>query len=255
MSQDHQGMTSAGWMSYMANVAAQHRDLQHGVNGRKAFARMVLTEAMEQRYTQLDDTAMLVEMYEEEGLDNLSNNLMSRHFLAWHIIKRLSGQNNDTEQAITCERECQLIAKQVLARLRHDRLNYADQRFANVKMTGWRGDSSTALFGTKWAGWRIEVEVEHVDRELIYSAGYWDDDVEAPVPDEEPCGCNDCHQVKVCGTATDGQVPQWDADTNTWVPGTIDTSASAGGLFTWDAVLGLLYTRDGVVYQVQLNQQ
>jgi len=45
MSQNHAGLTIAQWFAYMANLAAQHVELRDGVGGRKAFARMVLTEA------------------------------------------------------------------------------------------------------------------------------------------------------------------------------------------------------------------
>jgi hypothetical protein len=175
MSQNHQGLTIAQMFAYMQNIAVQHVELQHGVGGRKAFARMVLTEAYEKGYTQLDDTALIVESYEEEGIDNKSNNLMARRFLAWHVVKRLTGQNNDADQLISYEEDCQRIAKQVLARLRHDRLNYDDQRFADVEMEAWRGDSSSALFNGKWAAWRIEVPVKHVDRQVVFDQNAWDD--------------------------------------------------------------------------------
>ena len=48
----------------------------------------------------------------------------------------------------------QRVAKQLLARMRRDRLNYADQRFADVRMDAWRGDSSSYFFNGAWAGWR-----------------------------------------------------------------------------------------------------
>lgn len=175
MSQNHQGLTIAQWFAYMANLAAQHVELHDGVGGRKAFARMVLTEAFEKGYTQLDDTALLVESYEEEGIDKDSDNLQARRFMAWHVIKRLGGQNNDAELLISYEEDCQRIAKQILGRLRRDSKNYDDRRFAKVVTDAWRGDSSSALFNGKWAGWRIEVPVTNVDRQLIFDENAWDD--------------------------------------------------------------------------------
>lgn len=175
MSQNHAGLTIAQWFAYMANLAVQHVELRDGVGGRKAFARMVLTEAFEKGYTQLDDTALLVESYEEEGIDKDSDNLMARRYLAWHVIKRLTGQNNDADQLISLEEDCQRIAKQLLGRLRRDSKNYDDRRFAKVVTDAWRGDSSSALFNGKWAAWRIEVPVTNVDRQLVFDQNAWDD--------------------------------------------------------------------------------
>jgi hypothetical protein len=175
MSQNHAGLTIAQWFAYMANLAAQHVELRDGVGGRKAFARMVLTEAFEKGYTQLDDTALLVESYEEEGIDKDSDNLQARRFMAWHVVKRLTGQNNDADQLISYEEDCQRIAKQILGRLRRDSKNYEDRRFAKVVTDAWRGDSSSALFNGKWAAWRIEVPVTNVDRQLIFDQNAWDD--------------------------------------------------------------------------------
>lgn len=175
MSREHKGMSIREWFVYMQNLAVQHLELQHTVGGRKAFARMKLTEAMEQQFTQLDDMALLVESYEEEGIDNKSNNLMVTHHVAFHVIKRVDGQQGDAEQLVAYEEDCQRVAKQILARLRHDRLNYDDQRFADVRMEAWRGDSSSYFFNGAWAGWRIEVPLQHVDRGLVFDVQNWSD--------------------------------------------------------------------------------
>jgi len=116
-----------------------------------------------------------VESYEEEGIDKDSDNLQARRFMAWHVIKRLTGQNNDADQLISYEEDCQRIAKQILGRLRRDSKNYEDRRFAKVVTDAWRGDSSSALFNGKWAAWRIEVPVTNVDRQLIFDENAWDD--------------------------------------------------------------------------------
>ena len=177
MSRNHRGMTIREWFSYMQNLASQHGQIQHGVNGRKAFARMRFTEALEQQFTQLATTGpvMLVETYEEDGIDNKSNNLMARRHAAWHICMRLSGQQGDVAQLLAKEEDCQRVAKEVLARMRRDRLNYDDQRFADVQLENWQGDSSTALFGGSWAAWRIQVSFTHVDRDQVFDAQDWDD--------------------------------------------------------------------------------
>lgn len=75
-----------------------------------------------------------------------------------------------------------------------------------------------------------------------------------------PGPASDCRTLRVCGTPTDGQVPTWVDAEQQYQPQTPASGPGggdviAGGTFSWDATLGLIYTRSAVVYQVQLNPQ
>ena len=66
-----------------------------------------------------------------------------------------------------------------------------------------------------------------------------------------------CRYIVVCGDPSEGQVPTYNATLGRYEPETPVSGGDniAGGTFSWDVTLGLLYTRGAVVYQVQLNQQ
>lgn len=78
---------------------------------------------------------------------------------------------------------------------------------------------------------------------------------EGPAPPSRPSVPSDpCTLIRVCGTPTSGQVVTWTGAQ--WEPqDLLSGDTIAGGRFSWDPVLGLMYTKDAVLYQVQLNPQ
>jgi hypothetical protein len=158
------------WFSYAEWLATHLADIGHTPTERH-YARLAFPELQSLNTLDLRFPALLADTPEAEGVDNSSNNLLTRRYLAWTIVKPVEAGNWDA--VVDAEDECERIALQVLARLRKDRIHRNGQVFADVDMNGWQGDTVSVFAGIGYAAYRIMVPVLNAERRLVYDAAKW----------------------------------------------------------------------------------
>lgn len=244
------------WFAYMEELAQGNQLLLHSPTNRH-FARKSFEEMLAAKFNDLQYPAMLVDSYEAEGIDNKSNNLLVRRVVAFTIVKKYEAGNYS--ERLDFETDCETIALQVLSRMYYDRLpNTANGRmksqvFAAVDLHAWRLDIVSDIFSASmYAAVRVEIPVVNADDRLKFDPAAWDPDSTPPpsIPTTPPL----CPVLRVCDNPEEGQHLTYEGGEAVWsdMP---NGNVIAGGLFSWDPVLGLMYTRSGILYQVQLNQQ
>jgi hypothetical protein len=159
------------WFDYAEWLATNLSDIGHTPTDRH-YTRLAFPELQSIATLDLRYPALLADTPEAEGVDNSSNNLLTRRYLAWTIVKPVT-QTGNWSELLEAEDECERIALQVLARLRKDRIHRGGQVFGDVDMNGWQGDTVSPFVGVGYAAYRIMVPVLNTERRLVYDPARW----------------------------------------------------------------------------------
>jgi hypothetical protein len=169
-------LTWKEWFALAEHLATNLETIGHEPPDNVRYVRASFPELQAVAFSNLSSPALIADAPDSEGIDNSSNNLLARRYLAWTIVKRL-GDNNGYADIIDAELECETIALSVLARLRAERIHKGGKVFADVQMDAWEGDGITPFLNNGWAGYRIMVPVQVSDQRLKYDPTLWTDGV------------------------------------------------------------------------------
>ncbi len=173
MSQTHPLLTVRTWYDYAEQLATEHVAIRHGEGGATRYTRMFLEQWLAEGHSKLDGgrCSLIAEPYDTGFIDNKSNNIQAVRLLAWMVVKKVTP--GDREAAIDAEAECEEVALDILGRIRRDRLTPGSNVFADVRVEEAEGSSVPMALNGAWAGYRVQVPVQNVERRAVYRADRW----------------------------------------------------------------------------------
>lgn len=172
-------MTSKEWEKYFENGARSNRILSHeDPPGRKTFIRINIDEALNAMRNDLDDICLVLENFEVQGSDALSDNPRKLITGGFWVIKPVAQGDYDAETEAL--EECEAVIEQMIAKFRNDakktKASSAHPHRIQAVGLNTRMNKVTNVFGN-WHGYRCEVVFNQTFRNnLVLKNEEWKDD-------------------------------------------------------------------------------